>query len=64
MTYTEYEAEKINRRYFDFLFGSVQAPIKWNKYREAGSIEAWVRMDADAKKRIDLDIKVITRGAM
>ena len=63
MTYLEYEMAHVTKERFDLVFGRVNGNFMWRRYRSAGSIDAFVRQDAEAKQRIDLDIKTLTKRA-
>ena len=63
MTYLEYETDHVTKERFDLVFGRLNGDLMWRLYRSAGSIDAFVRQDAEAKQRIDLDIKTLTQRA-
>ena len=63
MTYLEYETDHVTKERFDFVFGHLDGDLMWRLYRSAGSIEAFVRMNEEARRRIDLDIKTLTQRA-
>ena len=63
MTYLEYEMAHVTKERFDLVFGRLNGDLMWRLYRSSGSIVAFVRQNAEAKQRIDLDIKTLTKRA-
>lgn len=62
MTFLEWQTDHCTKEKFVQLFGKLLADTKWRDYRKAGSVEAWIRMDEDAHRRIIADIMEIQRG--